>query len=372
MKENRINEQTAIEILDRYFKRKGKNISIEQLKQGYAPAPERVYISLNNMCQCRCVMCANGRKKQDAQCMSLQMLEKVIQQLAVYDTFFVFYRQEPLLFPKIKACLDIVNTYGVKCQITTNGLLLNDFSEKILQSNVEKVWVSLDGPAKIHDSVRNYKGCYDIVIQNLENIAKKRNTSSCLKTLGISTSCHGYNYYFLPEFARGISHLDIDACVINQLRFCTPEMSRQDAEFQSRPSLEGDVQLFQVDSVKYMEIQAEVKQILGDKVIFNPEFHSELDVTKYFDEHGTSFAELPCLSSWLSCDLTIDGSLLFCNILNKFNPSQSLEEASFMDVWNAKELREQRLQILKHTPRISCNRCSHMLSMPNLLYESWL
>lgn len=165
---------SSIRLLTQYFLKKGIHITEGEIAEGYAPPPETVYIALNNACQCQCVMCANGQKKDmHSECISLGMLEGLVQELAPLGTFFAFYRQEPLLFNAFSSCLDIINSQQASCQITTNGLLLDSFSDKILCSNVKRLWVSIDGPELIHNSIRKYKDCYSIVINNLKSFLQK-------------------------------------------------------------------------------------------------------------------------------------------------------------------------------------------------------
>lgn len=372
LKKSKLNRDSMISIIKRKYAKEHMDISNFRVEEGYAFPPERVYIALNDSCQCHCKMCANSKKTSDDRSFSEDVLDKIVKELSDFGTYFVFYRQEPLMYEDFRKCLEIINQYGAKCQITTNGLLLDKYIDEILDSNVTKLWVSIDGYGETHDTIRGYKGCFDKVIDNVERLLERRGDESKLM-VGISTSCHKYNYLNLIELAKFVQHLPIDVMVVNQMRFCTEEMASSDMGYASNSSLKSEeYSILDVDPQKYMEVQKSVKELLGGRVIFNPEFRTEADVERYYEDRLNPYESISCMSSWLSCDVTVDGEIEFCNIMHSFNPGLTVRNNSFMDVWNSQEVRAARLNILENTPRTSCGRCSHMLSMPNLIFDSML
>lgn len=372
LEKSKLNRNSMISVVKRKYIKECTDISNIRVEEGYALPPERVYIALNDSCQCRCKMCANSKKNSCDRNFSEDVLENIVKELSLFGTYFVFYRQEPLMYKDFGKCLEVINKYGASCQITTNGLLLDEYIDKILNSNVTKLWLSIDGYGETHDVIRGYKGCFDKVTKNLNHLLERRSSESKL-TIGISTSCHKYNYLNLVELAKFVQDIPIDVMVVNQMRFCTEEMASSDMDFFSNSSITQDeYSILEVDPKKYMVVQKTMKEILGDRVVFNPEFRTEAEVKNYFEDSMTPYENLSCMSCWFSCDITVDGDIHFCNIMPRFNPGMTVSNNSFMDVWNSKEVRDARLSILDNTPRTSCGRCSHMLSMPNLVFDSFI
>ena len=54
----------------------------------------------------------------------------------------------------------------------TNGLFIDKYTD-IINSCVDVLSVSLDGPKKIHESIRGVKGIYNNIIDNIRKINKK-------------------------------------------------------------------------------------------------------------------------------------------------------------------------------------------------------
>lgn len=373
LKKSNLNTDAMISVIRRLYEKEYGTIADIAVEEGYAYPPKRLYIALNDACQCKCMMCANSRKQSGNKDFAETILESLAKELSEYGTYFVFYRQEPLLYENFEKCLDIINKNNIFCQITTNGLLLDQYIDQILDSNVTKIWISIDGIGEVHDSIRGYRGCFSKVINNVEQLIERRDSKSKLQ-IGISTSCHKYNYLYLTELARYLKGIPIDLVVVNQMRFCTEEMALTDTDCCAVKSMDNNLDILNVEPDEYMMIQKEVKEVLGQKVVFNPEFKRVSDVERYFGDQFTPYEAFKCISSWFSCDINVDGELSFCSIMRRFNPSLSgnCSGNSFMNIWNSEEVRRVRLDILNNTPRVSCGRCSHLLSMPNLVFDSMI
>lgn len=58
--------------------------------------------------------------------------------------------------------MDYLRNRGIKPGFSTNGLLLEKHAQRIVESNVEMLSVSLDSHhATVHDEIRGHQGLFD-------------------------------------------------------------------------------------------------------------------------------------------------------------------------------------------------------------------
>ena len=364
-------KKTILQAIYKKYQKRCFDISIEKLNSGFAAPPERLYISLTQNCQCNCIMCANSKKKKEKNFMEVEMLKNIIDELREHNTYFIFYRQEPLIHPKIDECLNIITKNGLICQITTNGILLEECAEIVSKNNVDRLWVSLDGPPDIHDKIRGHKGCFNKALQGIEKVyeVSRRNNTGYPAMIGVSVSCHSVSYLHLTELVNILKDYPIQKIVINHLKFCTKSMAECDKEISANYSLDDDDSLLDIDPVQMMDVIEQVREIAPDKIDFKPFLKSVGMVERYYKSIKEPVVNAPCISPWFSADLLVDGKLSFCSIINGLDCGQLNNDKDFSDIWNSEQACKNRLFILNNTPYCSCGRCSHILATPEVIFS---
>lgn len=364
---------SVLELLDKAFVARVAEYDRAKIAAGYAPPPETVYITLTNRCQCQCAMCSLGHKRGVAVYRDPAAISQLVTELASFDCFFVFYRQEPLLHPALDEILRIITNSGAQCQITTNGLLLSKKADEITANAVRKLWVSVDGPPDVHDRIRRVPGLFKKVEQGVFATAESREraNSKYPLTLGLSACVSGENYLHLPELFDLVSGWPIDYVVLNHLRFTTPEMvsaSRANAlGFSPKPSLREDSPLLKIDLGRFHEIMDYGKSVLGTALHEGPRLNDEA-LFRYYHSSGDVFAKVPCITSWFVTDIDIDGDLIQCGATHQVRTSPKPTE-SFMETWNGPEWRALRRTLLAQSPFSSCVRCSHLFNSADRLFQ---
>ena len=84
---------------------------------------------------------------------------------------------EPLLAPELFDFARQAKQAGMAFQVTTNGLLLPDRAEEVVDSGVDSLWVSLDGPPELHNRIRGHGESYQRAVEGLravERLARQR------------------------------------------------------------------------------------------------------------------------------------------------------------------------------------------------------
>lgn len=104
---------------------------------------KRIYIEITNACNLTCSFCIQNHRaiKQ----MSVDEFTHVAKQIHGYTTYvYLHILGEPLVHPQLAAILQICNEYHLQVNLTTNGTLLLDKKDILLQaSSLRQVNISL-------------------------------------------------------------------------------------------------------------------------------------------------------------------------------------------------------------------------------------
>ncbi|MCD7780183.1 MAG: radical SAM protein [Candidatus Gastranaerophilales bacterium] len=134
----------------------------------YMLPPVRYFLELTYRCNLNCSFCfINGDRKKNE--MTKDEWFNIINQIPFYS-FISIVAGEVMIRPDFFDILEKASkkTFG-KVSIITNGLLLNEENIKLLiKHNLLLLSVSIDGYKKNHDEIRNKKGLFDNIINNLE------------------------------------------------------------------------------------------------------------------------------------------------------------------------------------------------------------
>ncbi|GBG55380.1 radical SAM domain protein [Sporomusaceae bacterium FL31] len=93
---------------------------------------KKVYVEITNVCNLKCDFCPETRRK--AEFMSVATFEQILDQIKPFtDHLYLHVKGEPLLHPHLGCMLDISYDKGFKVNITTNGVLINQAAELLIQ-----------------------------------------------------------------------------------------------------------------------------------------------------------------------------------------------------------------------------------------------
>ncbi len=112
---------------------------------------KRIYIEITNCCNLSCSFCPPSRRRQAF--MSTSEFETVLQKLKGHGDFvYLHIKGEPMLHPEFKEILDLCAFYGVKVNLTTNGTLIRNHQETLLQATaLRQVSVSLQSQENLEN-----------------------------------------------------------------------------------------------------------------------------------------------------------------------------------------------------------------------------
>lgn len=134
---------------------------------GKAPPPQSVGISVNSICNLRCVMCDVGQRNEAG-----EFYEKLMKPdnldfrdfLRFIDAVSIrnprvmvsVNSTEPLLYPDLFRLLEhLVRERRLTTNLTTNGYLLGRYAKQLVELEVDRVAISIDGERDTRQDTRS-------------------------------------------------------------------------------------------------------------------------------------------------------------------------------------------------------------------------
>lgn len=299
--------------------------------------------------------------------LSLNDIERLLNDVKRFKPNITLFGGEPLLYKDWQEAARMAKGRGMRCNIITNGILLEKAADAIVDAGVDEIIFSLDGPRDIHDEIRGAKGTYDKALAGFKRISELKTKKGLKKPIvNISTAIFETNYERLDEVVKSAEEMGASSITFHHLIFIGKETyARHDKIFQNRfscssPDWAGFIRdgLPKIEPEKLIEILNKVKSTKG---IIDISVYPNLmddEIKKYY----TTFDFLPdtykkrCMSPWMVAYIFPDGSVRPCQSLNY--GIGNVKEKGFLDIWNSKEALKFRgvLKTDKYFP--VCPKCT--------------
>ena len=117
---------------------------------------KKVYIEITNICNLECDFCPKTQREEKY--MGLDEFSRAIDAIRPLTQHVYFHLMgEPFLHPNLKECLDICHSKSIKVNITTNGTLIKQVSEVLVNASaLRKVSFSLHSMESSQGGLNEY------------------------------------------------------------------------------------------------------------------------------------------------------------------------------------------------------------------------
>jgi radical SAM protein with 4Fe4S-binding SPASM domain len=115
---------------------------------------KKVYIEITNTCNLSCNFCLKSTRKLGMQ--TKESFQYILNEIKPFtDYIYLHVKGEPLLHPELLDFLDLADSFGIKVNITTNGVLINKVQDAFLKKPaIRQINFSL------HSLIENNKESY--------------------------------------------------------------------------------------------------------------------------------------------------------------------------------------------------------------------
>jgi MoaA/NifB/PqqE/SkfB family radical SAM enzyme len=291
--------------------------------------PNDLNIFQTSKCNSNCRHCSRQKSKPTAKDVTPELLEDVLDRFPTITSVCMAGLGEPFVSPFLFDNLRLLNERGVKPGLITNGFLLGPYMDKLLETDLVYLSVSLNTSSrKEHEAITGTKTFNQVVASIGELAAEKR------FPVGVSKVCFGQtthkDMYSLLRYAHDVG-LDF-VHFVNNLPYDLDSADgvlteEKDHIYKSR------IEWLKEDTVKWgLKVKWPVL-IPNDK-------------------------KCACDSPWRSLGVNGDGLITGCRRV--FPPSKEFGHYADEDVWmKSRGLIDLRSAVMGYTNKYShfCNKC---------------
>lgn len=303
-----------------------------------------LFFELTDACNLSCLHCGSNACPTNRTFLSPESVKTVLEQVAgAFDPQGVMVclsGGEPLLHLHFFEIAAYAKEFGFSCGITTNGTLIDSAAaEKIVESGIRSVTISLDGMEDTHDWFRNKKGSFQKAVQGVQNLLAASNGRILTQ---ITTVVHRKNIHQLEDMFAFVSGLGVDSWRVINLEPIGRALSNSKLLLDPRQfqKLLTFIREKRYSSLVKMDVTYGCSHYLTEK------FERTVRDNYFFCGSGILVASVLCNGDIYSCmDIERRPELVQGNI----------RKDNFVDVWKNgfQEFRKSRVEDSK-----MCNNCS--------------
>jgi MoaA/NifB/PqqE/SkfB family radical SAM enzyme len=329
------------------------------LTNGRAPSPIVISFYLTEICNLNCKMCFLKQIKSEKKFLSMDIVKKVIKELIYLRPRYNLTGGEPFLHPDIKELITHIKSKGLYLSIVSNGTLLENFTEIIVHSGIDKIDISIDGTPDKHDSIRRSPGAFSKAFAGIQAInyeKKKQNkTKPSLAIYSLLNTDTDVN--FIMSFAQENSFKEIN--FLHLLSINSEDLKIFSEIYKIKPHYwKGaiiDDEGFKIDNSLIKKIKSyEHDPNIKINIRFTPNI-PETDLNDYYNKNKEFLYKFSgrCTAPWLAATIKPPGKVEICPDF----PVGDLTHDSFLKIWNGKRSRDLRKEIFEGNMLPVCSGC---------------
>lgn len=292
-------------------------------------------------CNAKCKHCGSraGENVKIQDELTTKEIENALQSVAnKYDARKILLNitgGEPLVREDLFEVMNLAKGLGYNWGMTTNGILINDdIIQKMKDTGMATISISLDGLEKSHDEFRGVKGSFSKIIHNIQKL-KEANFLNCLQ---VTTVVNKTNISELEEMYKKMQELQIDSWrVVNM----DPIGRAQDND---------NLSLDNEDYKKLIKFIAEKRKKSKMDVTYGCSHYLGLKYEK--ETRGNMFF---CFTGFTTASILYNGDIFVCpNVERRKELIQgNIRQDDFIDVW------ENKFKWFRDLDKLKCKQCDN-------------
>ncbi len=269
--------------------------------------------------------------------LTAEEIENVLQSIAnKYDASKILLNitgGEPLIRKDLFEVMDFAKKLGYHWGMTTNGILINDdVIQKMKDTKMATISISIDGMEKSHDEFRGVDGSYKKIIENIQKL-KKAEFLDCLQ---VTTVVNKSNIKELDEMYNKMKELDIDSWRIVNI---DPIGRASDNE---NLLLDNKDYQYLINFIAKKRKESKVNVTYGCSHYLGLKYEKETRKNMFF-----------CSAGFTTASILYNGDIFVCpNVERRKELIQgNIRQDDFIDIW------ENKFQWFRDLDKLKCKEC---------------
>jgi len=315
--------------------------------------PTRTSINTTSKCNLKCGMCRyHGQSKIPPEILPLETFIKIGEQLFPYSKeLHPAVKGEPLLTPYLKEMINIIYKYGVKLNLTTNGMLLFPEISELIVPVLRDIKISFDGAKKETLEKIRMGSKYEAIIENIRSFVdvrdkyvnfNKEKSDFYRPTITIQSVLMTDNIEELPDIVRIAYDLGVDKVKGFNLTISDPNYLNKSLLFEQKLAN------------KYLKKAIELADSLGIQTKYQDLFDENIDIFNYKDNKPR---KRHCAFLWRQFNIESNGDVTPC-CHDKSPIMGNIYKNSIEEIWNNRAYQEMRARLDSENPYDCCKHCT--------------
>lgn len=335
-------------------------------------APEWLVLGVNNLCNLHCKMCDVGIQYTQSNFyqnlmgshplnMPLELLKKIIDEARDWSPKIKlgYAFTEPLIYPHLLESLDYAQHKGLYTSITSNALNLSSKARDLQKAGLKDLFISLDGPAEIHNQIRGHKSSFERAIKGIEAFEEGKDGPRisifcCITEWNIGHLLAFCNFFrSLPVQHIGFMHTNFTPNVLVELH------NQQYGDLY--PATLSNTQEIEIDKMNLSLLADEIREIekgsFPFSISFSPNLASFEDLYTFYQQPEKKIGRR-CNDVFRNLMIKSDGQVIPAHGRCYSLEAGNLYQQSLKEIWNGPVLAEFRKNLLKAGGLLpACHRC---------------
>lgn len=344
---------------------------------------KEIHFQLTYNCNLKCEMCGQRGKKgyfkksnkiykkfKNQGCEISDWLN-VIDEVKKYNPRVFLWGGEPLLSPYFSKVCKKLKEEDLEVLLITNGVLLENFSEFIVDQSVDKLYISINGTRKIHNKISGVEVFKKIKngIKSLKKIKNQKNSK--LPVIETNFVILPKNYKNIPKFLNFAEEIGFESVRLSLPWFTNSSKGNKYYEIMNK-EFDCDatswsswvVEKWDIDFGKLKDI---VKNAMNKKYSFDLNLVplNKIDqIDEWYRRIDETFGIDSCYVPNNMISIFANGDVGFCSDFPDYIIG-NIKRQSFEEIWNSKKAKKFRGYLNNKLLPI-CNRCCSLMSEYNL------
>ncbi|BCJ93732.1 hypothetical protein acsn021_13010 [Anaerocolumna cellulosilytica] len=345
--------------------------------------PKWLVFQVTQRCNLRCKMCyewgesGSYFEKPELMDLDIQAAKKVIEELAQHNPYYELFGGEPLMYQHIEELLMTFKKYDCKVDIPTNGTLLKKYAKTMVDNQVRRIWVSIDGPEEFNDNQRGH-GVYQKAVEGLNEIYRIREEQgSTYPLLGVTMVVTPYNYKTIYSFfTEEIDYTLLDNISVEFQLYITEArynkcLTFMEEEFSQSSFLGASGLVRELADFKDIDIDELMGQVLklrnfceekNINMIGYPKTMEKENLMHFYQGEWDEMKDKrnKCSFPWIYMEVSANGDVSPCHTFYEMKVG-NIYEQGIMDIWKGERFQEFRKKLRNKVSPVCC-ACSRYYS----------
>ncbi len=320
-----------------------------------------ISISVTHRCNLNCKMCwqtsfRNSEKaQQDLSYENFNILLNKLELLAPNNIYL--WGGEPLIHPNIIEMIRKVKDYKFICHLITNGVMLEELADDLINAKLDRLSVSIDGVGDQHDLIRGRKGVFEKTEKGLLKLLSKKKFRPITS---VNTVITDKNYRDLYSIVKYFSSFGVNGIQLQFPVFFDEAVGEATGRYLQEKfqlcisSWKGFVNSY--NTIDVDELDGIIQNIRKDfpKVSFYP---SDLTAKEWFSKESIS-RPIKCCVPWQRVNIEPNGDLNICTDYSDMVVGNLFED-TLQEVWESNRYQKFRSEIESENYLPICKHCTY-------------